>query len=108
MGKLNRGAALVGAGMSKFGAFEGKSSRDLFIEAYVEMLSTVDRGIDPKRIGAFYLGNYSSDLFEGQGHLAPILASWAGLNPIPATRVEDACASAGVAFREGILAIASG
>jgi len=108
MGKLGRGVALIGAGMSKFGAFKGKTSRDLFVEAFVEMLGTVDRGIDPKKIEAFYMGNFSSDLFEGQGHLAPILASWTGLNPIPATRIEDACASAGVALREGIIAVASG
>lgn len=108
MGKLNRGVALIGAGMSRFGAFKGKSSRDLFIEAFVEMLGTVDKGIEPRTIEAFYAGNFSSDLFEGQAHLAPILASWAGLNPIPATRVEDACASAGVALRQGIIAVASG
>jgi len=108
MGKLARGVALVGAGMSKFGAFKGKTSRDLFVEAFVEMLESVDKGIDPKKIEAFYMGNFSSDLFEGQGHLAPILANWTGLNPIPATRIEDACASAGVALREGIIAIASG
>lgn len=108
MGKLARGVALVGVGMSKFGAFRGKTSRDLFVEAYLEMLGSVDKGMDPKRIEALYMGNYSSDLFEGQGHLAPILASWTGLNPIPATRIEDACASAGVALREGIIAIASG
>ena len=55
-----------------------------------------------------YVGNFTSDLFENQSHIAPILASWIGFNPIPATRVEDACASAGVALRQGILAIASG
>jgi acetyl-CoA C-acetyltransferase len=106
--KLARGVALVGAGMSKFGAFKGKSSRDLFVEAYVEMLESVDMGIDPKKIEALYVGNFSSDLFENQAHIAPILASWVGLNPIPATRIEDACASAGVALRQGILAVASG
>jgi acetyl-CoA C-acetyltransferase len=106
--KLARGVALVGAGMSKFGAFKGKSSRDLFVEAFVEMLGTVDNGIDPKTIEALYVGNYSSDLFEGQGHIAPIMASWLGLSPIPAVRVEDACASAGAALRQGILAVASG
>jgi len=106
--KLARGVALVGAGMSNFGAFKGKTSRDLFVEAYVEMLESVDLGINPKEIEALYVGNYSCDLFEGQGHIAPIMASWTGLNPLPAVRVEDACASAGLALREGILAIASG
>ena len=106
--KLARGVALVGAGMSKFGAFKGKTSRDLFVEAFTEMLGSVDKGIDPKKIEAFFMGNFSSDLFENQGHLAPILANWVGLSPIPAVRIEDACASAGVALRQGILAIASG
>jgi len=31
--KLARGVAVVGAGMSHFGAFKEKDSRDLFVEA---------------------------------------------------------------------------
>ena len=106
--KLGRGVALVGAGMSKFGAFKGKASRDLFVEAYQEMLGSVDKGIDPGSIEALYIGNFSSDLFEAQGQNAPILAEWAGLLPRPATRIEGACASGGLALRQGILAVASG
>ncbi len=106
--KLGRGVAIVGAGMSKFGSFPGFSSRDIFVDAYKDLLTSVDKGIDPNEIEAFYLGNYSSDLFEGQAHLAPIIANWIGLSPIPALRLEDACASSSVAFREGAIAIASG
>ena len=106
--RLGRGVAVVGAGMSKFGAFPGLATRDLFVEAFQEMRASVDRGLDPRDIEALYIGNYSSDLFESQGHTAPIMADWVGLAPRPATRVEDACASSGVALREGILAIASG
>jgi acetyl-CoA C-acetyltransferase len=94
--------------MSSFGAFPGKSTRDLFVEAFSQMRASVDKGLDPNDIGALYIGNYSSDLFEGQGHTAPIMADWVGLTPRPATRVEDACASSGVALRQGIIAIASG
>ena len=78
------------------------------MEAFKDMRASVDKGFDPKDIEAFYLGNFSGDLFEGQAHLAPILANWVGLSPIPAARLEGACASASVAFREGMLAIASG
>ena len=106
--KLGRGVALVGAGMSKFGAFPNKTSRDLFTEAFTEMVKSVDKGMDIKDIDALYVGNFSSDLFEGQGHIAPIMADWVGLVPKPATRLEDACASSGVAIREGILGVASG
>jgi len=106
--KLGRGVALVGAGMSKFGAFPGQSTRDLFVEAFQAMRASVDKGFDPRDIEALYIGNYSSDLFEGQGHTGPIMADWVGLAPRPATRVEDACASSGVALREGMIAVASG
>ena len=108
MSKLNRGVAVVGTGMSHFGSFPEKTTRDLFVEAFQDMRASVDRGLDPNDIEAIYIGNYSSDLFEGQGHTAPIMADWVGLAPRPATRVEDACASGGVALRQGILAVASG
>ena len=106
--RLGRGVALVGAGMSKFGSFPDKTTRDLFVEAFNAMSKSVDRGFDTDDIEALYVGNFSSDLFEGQGHVAPIMADWVGLVPKPATRVEDACASSGVAIREGIIAVASG
>ncbi len=105
---LPRGVAVVGAGMSKFGAFPDKNSRDLFVEAYKSMTISVDKGFDPKIIDALYVGNFSSDQFEHQAHIAPLMADAVGLTPIPATRVEDACASGGVALRQGVIAIASG
>ena len=108
MKKLNRGVAVVGTGMSKFGSFPEKTTRDLFVEAYQDMSAAVDKGFDRDDVEAVYIGNYSSDLFEGQGHTAPIMADWVGLAPRAATRIEDACASSGVALRQGILAIASG
>ena len=105
---LQRGVAIVGAGMSKFGAFAGKNSRDLFVEAYKEMTRSVDKGLDPAEIESLYIGNFSSDQFEHQAHTAPLMADAVGLTPRPATRVEDACASGGVALRQGVMAIASG
>jgi acetyl-CoA C-acetyltransferase len=106
--KWSRGVAVVGAGMSKFGAFANKTSRDLFVEAYLELEKSVDRGFDPENIEALFLGNFSSDQFEKQAHLAPIAASWVGLSPISAVRVEDACASGSAALRQAALAIAAG
>ncbi|MEA4958126.1 MAG: beta-ketoacyl synthase N-terminal-like domain-containing protein, partial [Anaerolineaceae bacterium] len=106
--KLSRGVAVVGVGMSKFGAFPEKHSRDLFVEAYQELKQSVQYGFDPKEIEAFYMGNFSSDHFENQAHLAPIVASWVGLSPVASMRIEDACASGGVALRQAVLAIASG
>ncbi|GAB4471268.1 MAG: thiolase domain-containing protein [Anaerolineae bacterium] len=106
--KLGRGVAMVGAGISKFGAFPEKNSRDLFVEAFQDLRRSVDKGLDPTVIEALYLGNYSSDLFEGQAHMAPIMADAVGLVPIPAVRMEAACASGSAALRQGVLAVASG
>lgn len=94
--------------MSQFGAFRDKTTRDLFVEAFNDMRASVDKGLDPNDIESLFIGNYSSELFEHQGHTAPIMADWVGLTPRPATRIEDACASSGVALRQGVLAIASG
>ncbi len=106
--KLSRGVAIVGAGTSKFGAFPVKTSRDLFLEAFAEARKSVDKGVSLEDIEALYVGNFSSDSFERQGHLAPLIADWVGLTPKPAVRIEDACASSGAAFRQGVMAIASG
>ena len=106
--QLGRQVSIVGAGMSQFGAFKDKTSRDLFTEAFQDMLSGMEQRIDIEDIESAYVGNYSSDLFEGQGHTGPILADWIGMTPTPVTRIENACASSGSALREGIMAIASG
>ncbi len=106
--KLARGVAVVGTGMSKFGMFKDKNSKDLFTEAFNEMLSSVDKGLDPKDIEALYVGNFTNDFFVHQGHWGPIISDLIGHAPKPATRTEGACASGALAFREGVFAIASG
>lgn len=99
---------MVGAGMSKFGMFKGKDTKDLFVEAFLEMSASVDKGLDPNDIDALYLGNFTNDFFIHQSHWGPIISDIIGLAPKPATRTEGACASSALAFREGVFAIASG
>jgi len=106
--KLARGVAMVGAGMSNFGMFSDKGSKDLFAQAFNEMISSVDKGVNPKDIQALYLGNFSNDFFMHQAHWGPIISDLIGLPPRPATRTEGACASSALAFREGVFSIASG
>ena len=107
---LARKVALVGAGMTRFHhrLHLDKTSRDLFVEAALEALDSVDNGMELGDIESLYVGNFSSDAFEHQGHLGSLMADWLGVRPIPAVRIEDACASSGVAIQLGILAVASG
>jgi len=106
--KLFRGVAVVGGGLTKLGLFKDRNSKDFFAEAYFEMLSSVDKGVDPKDIEALYIGNFTNDFFVNQSHWAPIISDLLGFVPKPVTRTEGACASSALSFREGVLAIASG
>ena len=109
MGKLARKVAMVGAGMSKFGQhFPLKRNADLWVDAWIDAVNRVDNGIEPKDVDAVYVGNFTADLFNHQGHLAPQIANLVGLTPKPASRFEGACASSGIALRQAILGIASG
>lgn len=99
--------SIVSAGLSKFGKREGMYSRELFAEAVKE---TFERSpnLNPKRdIEALFVG-HMGESFEHQGHTGPTLLDWAGLLPIPATRIESACSSSGAALRCGIFAVLSG
>jgi acetyl-CoA C-acetyltransferase len=87
---------------------QDKQGRELFFEAALEAAESVDNGFAFGDADALYLGYFSSDMFEHQGHTAALMADWLGMNPKPAYRVEDACASSGVAVNAGVQAIASG
>jgi len=107
---LNHKVAVVGAGMTRFHhrLHAEKNSRELFVEAALEAVDSVDKGMTLKDIESLYVGNFSSDLFEKQCHVAALMADWLGINPVPAVRIEDACASSGIAMQMGVLGIASG
>lgn len=99
-----RDVAIIGVGMTQFGELWGHSLRDLYVEA--ARLAIKDAGVD--HIDSMYVGCMSSGLFVGQEHLGSLMADYLGVNPIPATRVESACASGGLAFRQAFIEVASG
>ena len=100
-------AAIVSAGLSEFGKRGGFSGRELFAEAALEAFERCP-DLDPRKdIKLLIIGNMSES-FEHQCHSAPIMSDWAGLLPIPAVRVEVACASSAAAIRCGLFAILSG
>ncbi len=101
-----RRVAIIGVGITKFGEHWDKGLRDLTLEAGIKALK--DAGIRGEKIDAGYVGNMAGGSFAGQEHIGALLADQMGLNPIPMTRVEAACASGGVALRQGYLAVASG
>ncbi len=99
-----REVAVIGVGMNKWGELWEKSHRRIWTEAALAAVD--DAGVD--QVDAMYVGCMSGGLFVGQEHLGALLADELGMGPIPATRVESACASGGLAFRQAWLAVASG
>ncbi len=99
-----RDVVVIGAGMTNFGELWDKSIKDIFVEAALKAIK--DAGVD--HIDSMYVGAMSSGLFVGQEHLGAIMADYLAVSPIPATHVESACASGGVAFRQAFLEVASG
>ena len=99
-----RDVAIIGVGMNKWGELWEKSLRDIFTEA--ALLAIEDAGVD--HIDSMYVGCMSSGLFVDQEHLSSLLSDYLGMGPIPATRVESACASGGLALKTGFIEVASG
>jgi len=67
-----------------------------------------DAGVDPKRVGAVYVGNMMSGMLSDQQHMGPYLATAAGLVGVEATTIEACCGGGGAALRMGYMAVASG
>lgn len=96
-------AYIHGIGMTKFGTLES-SLKELLLEASAEALRDAGR---PK-IDAVFVGNFMGGSISNQEILGAIVANELGLGYIPSTKVEGACASGGIAFRQGLLGIMSG
>ncbi|MDD1774109.1 MAG: thiolase domain-containing protein [Methanobacterium sp.] len=98
--------AIIGVSQTKFGELWDTSFRDMISEAGLKAIA--DAGIEGADLEAMFVGNMSAGLFVEQEHIASLIADQVGLNPMPSTRVEAACASGGLALRSGIMAVASG
>ncbi len=99
-----RDVAIIGVGMKNWGELWEKSLRTIFVEAALAAID--DAGVD--HIDSMAIGCMTGGLFVGQEHLASMLADYLGVAPVPAARVESACASGALALRQGFIEVASG
>jgi len=100
-----REVAVVGVGMTKFGASE-KTSVEMFGEAAMDAINASN--IKLEDIQAVYVGNADGNIEEGQGVIAPMATADIGLWGVPATRFEGACSSATLAVINAFVWVASG
>ena len=98
--------AIIGVGLTKFGELWESSFSQIFVEAGINALK--DANMEGKDLEAIFIGNMSGGRFVDQEHVSGLIADHTGLNPLPSTRVEAACASGGLALRQGVMSILSG
>ena len=101
-----RPVAVVAAGKTSFGVFPDLDIRALAVQAGEKCLANAR--VPRQKIESFYLGNFAGPAFVGQNHLAPYVSMALGIEGVPATRVEAACASSGSAFFHAWTEVAAG
>lgn len=104
-----RDVAVIGAGITKFGERWETSFRDLCTQAGIAAIE--DSNVSGEEIDELFVGSMSAGRFIGQEHVGALVSDYVGLGGelhIPATRVEAACASGGLAFRQAVACVASG
>ncbi len=99
-----RKVAIIGVGIIKWGELWEKSLRDIAVEAALACLD--NGGVD--KVDAITVGTMSGGLFNAQEHLGPLVSDYLGMRFVPATRVESACASGGLAVKTAYMEVASG
>ena len=102
-----RDAYVVGAGQSSFGSFPEETYLTLFDDAFDAALESVDGEFSPDAIEEAFLGTLG---VGGRqiGLSGPAVTEHLGLHGVPTTRVENACAASGFAFRQAVTAVKSG
>lgn len=102
-----RHVSVIGVGQTKFGDHPDLSAANLFAQAFNDAVADANKAFDPRLIGEAYVGTLG--VGGGQlGNFAAAAGDAAKIIGVPITRVENACASSGFAFRCAFLAVASG
>lgn len=102
-----RDVFIIGIGMTRFAKHLNRSVRDLAVEGVQKALS--DSGISLDQMEAAYFSNSNWGFFSAQQSIrGQVALRDFGLEGIPVTNVENACASGGTALHMAWLNIASG
>lgn len=99
-----RKVAIVGVGQTPVREHWDSGLRELAVNAVLEAMK--EAGI--QQAEALFVGNMLGGYFSDQSNLGALIAEYSGIEPKEAVTVEAACASGAAAFRQAVLAVASG
>jgi len=97
---------LTGWGHSRFGKLTDDTLESLIVRVAAEAIG--NSGVDAAQIDEIYLGQFNSGLVPLGFPSSLALQTDPALANVPATRVENACASGSAAFQQGVKAILAG
>src|SRR5262245_56507685 len=96
------------AGVGQTAVNKDPQSRGRYLGAAAVKEAIADARLEPKAIGALYVGNMLSGILGQQAPLGGLIADYTGLAGTEAVTVEAACASGGAAVRMAYQAVAGG
>ncbi|HKL28937.1 MAG TPA: thiolase domain-containing protein [Natrialbaceae archaeon] len=100
------GVSIVGVGTTPVDKHWESSMRELGVRAINDALR--DAGVSREAVDSLYVGNMLSGKVVDQENVGALIADFADLGHVPATKVEAACASGGAALQAGVKGVLSG
>src|SRR3989344_4208127 len=97
---------IIGASTTRFGELWNSSPRELAKESFTNAM--IQSGINSSKIEALYVGNMLGGMLGHQENIGSFYAEELELSPIPAFRLEAACASGEVALHNAINSVNAG
>lgn len=104
--QFGKDVLLTGWGHSRFGKLTDETLESLIVQVATEAISNA--GIEPGQIDEVYLGQFNSGMMPLAFPSSLALQISEQLANIPATRVENACASGSAAFQQGTKSLLAG
>ncbi|UKA67311.1 acetyl-CoA acetyltransferase [Arthrobacter sp. FW306-05-C] len=104
--QFGKDVLLTGWGHSRFGKLTEETLESLIVQVATEAISTA--GIEPGQIDEVYVGQFNSGMMPLAFPSSLALQVSPDLANVPATRVENACASGSAAFQQGTKSLLAG
>jgi acetyl-CoA C-acetyltransferase len=104
--QFGKDVLLTGWGHSRFGKLTDETLESLIVQVATEAIRNA--GIEPGQIDEIYLGQFNSGMMPLAFPSSLALQVSDQLGNVPATRVENACASGSAAFQQGTKSLLAG
>ncbi|RAX16103.1 thiolase domain-containing protein [Pseudarthrobacter sp. AG30] len=104
--QFGKDVLITGWGHSRFGKLADETLESLIVQVATDAISTA--GVEPSQIDEVYVGQFNAGMMPLAFPSSLALQVSPDLANVPATRVENACASGSAAFQQGTKSLLAG